>query len=57
MEPECRGGPRAGERYKCDGISVGSLITAAARALATGDPVGALLAENSSIHTSRSPAV
>ena len=28
--------------YKCDGISMDSLITAAARALAAGDPLGAL---------------
>src|ERR1700675_600747 len=31
-----------GESDKCDGISMDSLITAAARALAAGDPLGAL---------------
>ena len=31
-----------GESYKCDGIPMDSLITAAARALAAGDPFGAL---------------
>jgi hypothetical protein len=31
-----------GGSYKCDGIPMDSLITAAARALATGDPLGAL---------------
>src|SRR5215211_7503067 len=30
------------ESYKCDGISMDSLIIAAARALAAGDPIGAL---------------
>jgi hypothetical protein len=30
------------ESYKCDGIPMDALITAAARALAAGDPVGAL---------------
>src|SRR6201996_7950565 len=42
----CRGGLNAGirndESYKCGGISMDSLITAAARALAAGDPIGAL---------------
>src|SRR5271156_3516694 len=36
------GAPSKGESYKCDGISMDSLITAAARALAMGDPLGAL---------------
>jgi len=31
-----------GESHKCDGISMDSLITAAARALAAGDPLAAL---------------
>src|SRR5215467_12226468 len=35
-------GYREGGSYKCDGISMDSLITAAGRALATGDPLGAL---------------
>src|SRR5436309_5274168 len=35
-------GYRNGGSYKCDGIQMDSLITAAARALATGDPLGAL---------------
>src|SRR4029079_2385022 len=34
--------PPSGASDKCDGISMDSLITAAARALATGDPLGAL---------------
>src|ERR1700748_2786254 len=42
----CRGGLNAGirndESYKCGGIPMDSLITAAARALAIGDPLGAL---------------
>src|SRR6201996_7858226 len=42
----CRGGLNAGirndESYKCGGIRMDSLITAAARALAAGDPLGAL---------------
>ena len=38
---EPRDGPRAGESYKCDAI-MDSLINAAARALATGDPLAAL---------------
>src|SRR2546428_1045654 len=35
-------GYRNGGSYKCDGIPMDSLITAAARALAAGDPFGAL---------------
>ncbi len=36
------GARRGGGSYKCDGISMDSLITAAGRALAAGDPLGAL---------------
>jgi hypothetical protein len=38
----CRAGRQPGESDKCDGISMDSLITAAARALAAGDPLAAL---------------
>src|SRR3954471_20748756 len=38
----CRTGRREGGSDKCDGIQMDSLITAAARALAAGDPLGAL---------------
>src|SRR6201987_1982915 len=34
--------PRRGGSDKCDGIRMDSLITAAARALSAGDPLGAL---------------
>jgi hypothetical protein len=36
------GRPSNGGSYKCGGIRMDSLITAAARALAAGDPIGAL---------------
>src|SRR5215217_6968404 len=39
-ERRCRAGPEPGESDKCDGISMDSLITAAA--LAAGDPLAAL---------------
>src|SRR3954465_7401855 len=38
----CRTGRREGGSDKCDGIQMDSLITAAARALAAGDPLRAL---------------
>src|SRR3546814_7706519 len=42
MRRHCKTGRWPGESDKCDGISVDSLITAAARALAVGDPLTAL---------------
>jgi hypothetical protein len=39
---ECKARRTPGESDKCDGISMDSLITAAARALAAGDPLAAL---------------
>src|SRR5215217_2831925 len=41
-ERRCRARPEPGESDKCDGISMDSLITAAARALAAGEPLAAL---------------
>src|SRR5262245_24229341 len=39
---ELRAGNRDSGSYKCDGIPMDSMITAAARALASGDPLSAL---------------